>query len=308
MKVHHRITLRKKARALVLAIGFFDGLHRGHREIVRTLLRARRPGYHAAVLTFRNHPSTFLRPDRTPPLITTVEERVNLLASMGIDELYLVPFDERVAALEAGSFLLDVLVEMLDVRALVIGENFRFGRARAGDAVVARETLAPRGVDVIAVAPLKDGGEGVSSTRIRAALARGDTATVDRLLGGPYTLRGRVVLGSGRGHDLGFPTANLTVPADKTLPMDGVYACNARYDGRDYRALLSIGTNPTFSGAERTIEIWLVDFRETIYGEELTVRDLRFIRAQHKFDNVDALRAQMADDATHVPFPTFSRS
>lgn len=308
MKVHHRIAPRTDSRALVVAIGFFDGLHRGHREIVRTLLRERRPGYRAAVLTFRNHPSTFLRPERTPALITTVEERVNLLASMGIDELYLLPFDQRIASLEARSFLLDNLVGMLRIRALVIGKNFRFGRARGGDATVARETLGTVGVEVIAVAPLKDAEEEISSTRVRAALGRGDTATVDRLLGLPYTLRGRVVLGSGRGHDLGFPTANLTIAADKALPADGVYACTSRYDGRDYRGLLSIGTNPTFSGAERTIEIWLVDFRRTIYGEELTVRDLRFIRDQRRFDSVELLLAQMAEDATHVRFPSFSNS
>jgi riboflavin kinase/FMN adenylyltransferase len=290
----------------VLAIGFFDGFHRGHREIVRTLLRLRRPGYRAAVLTFANHPATHLRPDKVPPLITTLEERVDLLAASGIDELFLLPFDERIASLEAVDFLSDVLVGRLHVAGVVLGENFRFGSKRRGDAALAREELGARGVEVVAVPPLLDGDERVSSTRIRSAIERGDLSTADRLLGEPYTLRGTVVLGAGRGHDLGFPTANLDVPARKTLPADGVYAAVARHDGRDYSALVSIGDNPTFGGGRKTVEVWLRDFQHTIYGEQLSVRDFRFIRAQRAFASVDELLRQMDDDATHVRFPTFS--
>ena len=305
MKIHHEIEPPATNRPLVLAIGFFDGFHRGHREIVTTLLRARRPGYRAAVLTFRNHPSTHLRPEKVPPLIATVEERVNLLASSGIDELYLVPFDDRIARTDARAFCADVLLGTLGARALVVGENFRFGRERLGDATLARETLGPRGVTVMAVAPLADHDERISSTRIRAAILRGDMATADRLLGAAYTLRGRVVLGAGRGHDLGFPTANLAVAPEKTLPADGVYETVGRYDGRDYRGLVSIGTNPTFDGAARTVEAWLLDFRQTVYGEELSLRDFRFVREQRRFESVDALLAQMREDATRVRFPSF---
>ncbi len=306
MKIHHSLEPSHEERPLVLAIGFFDGLHRGHREIIRALLRMRRPGYRAAALTFRNHPATHLRPDKIPALITTVEERVDLLASTGIDELYLVPFDERIATLPARDFLVNVLFERLGVRAVVIGQNFRFGHGRGGDASLARELLGPRGVEVVAVPPLVEDGESISSTRIRDAIRRGDMSMANRLLGLPYALRGNVMLGAGRGHDLGFPTANLAIPAQKTLPADGVYACVARYDGRDYSALLSIGTNPTFSGAERTVETWLLDFHRTLYGEELTLRELRFIRPQRAFATADALREQMAQDATHVGFPSFT--
>ncbi len=308
MKIHHEIAERENAHPLVLAVGFFDGMHRGHREIIRALLRTRRPGYRAAVLTFSNHPATHLRPQRAPALITTLEERVNLLASTGIDELYLLPFDERIAALEAREFLCDVLVGKLGIRALVVGETFRFGRARGGDVTLAGAVLGEHGARLIAVPRLADEGESISSTRIRAALALGDMATVNRILGEPYALRGRVVFGAGRGHDLGFPTANLDVAAEKTLPADGVYSATVRYDGRDYRGLLSVGSNPTFGATKRTVEAWLVDFRRTIYGEELMLRDLRFIREQRAFGSVDALLVQMAHDATHVPFPAFTRT
>lgn len=295
------------ARPLVLAIGFFDGFHLGHREIVRSLMRLRRPGYRAAVLTFRNHPATHLRPDRIPPLITTVEERVNALATAGIDELYLVPFDDRISKIDARAFCIETLATTLGIRALVIGENFRFGMDRAGDAALAREIFASRDIEVVAVAPLADEDGRISSTRIRAAIARGDMTTANRLLGAPYALRGRVGLGAGRGHDLGFPTANLEVVTEKTLPPDGVYAIVGRHDGRDYNGLVSIGTNPTFAGTRRTVEAWLLDFKRTVYGEEVILRDFTFVREQRKFASVDELLVQMNEDATHARFPTFQR-
>jgi riboflavin kinase/FMN adenylyltransferase len=270
------------------------------------LLRLRRPGFRAAAITFKNHPATYLRPEHVPPLITTLEERVNLLASTGIDELFLVPFDERIANVDATAFLHDTLIGILGIRGLVVGENFRFGRGRSGTASLARDVLGERGVDVVAVPAVVDRDERISSTRIRAAILGGDTATADRLLGAPYTLRGRVSLGAGRGHDLGFPTANIVAAPEKTLPGDGVYACVGRYDGRDYRGLVSIGTNPTFDGTARTVEAWLLDFRASIYGEELALRDLRFIREQRRFDDVEALLAQMRDDASHARYPSFA--
>jgi riboflavin kinase/FMN adenylyltransferase len=308
VKIHHGIEQPSTARPLVLAIGFFDGLHCGHREILRSLLRLRRPGFRAAVLTFRNHPATYLRPDRVPPLLTTVEERVNLLAATGIDELFLVPFDEHIARVDARSFCTDFVHGVLGARALVIGENFRFGAGRGGDATLAREVLGALGCAVEAVPPRNDGDERISSTRVRAAVMRGDMATANRLLGESYALRGRVAIGEGRGHDLEFPTANLEVAPEKTLPADGVYSIVGRYDGRDYKGLVSIGTNPTFEGRKRTIEAWLLDFQATIYGEELSLRDFSFIREQRKFEAVDDLLAQMRDDATHVRFPSFSAS
>lgn len=303
MKIHHALGQRS-GPPVVLAIGFFDGYHLGHREIVRALLRLRKPGYRAGVLTFREHPTAFLRPGNEPPLIATTQERINALAEAGIEELYLLPFDSAFASLSPNSFIGDVLCATLRARAIVVGENFRYGKGRTGGVEDAAAQLGALGVTFVSVPNVTHDGVRVSSSRIREALLQGEMETVNALLGASYSLEGCVVLGAGRGHDLGFPTANLDVPKEKLLPKDGVYAVVARYDGRDHRGLLSIGTNPTFDGKARTIEVWMLDFARSIYGESLTIRDLRFVREQRRFASVDELREQMAADAAHAAFPT----
>ena len=301
MKLHHELT-RESERPLVLAIGFFDGLHRGHMEIVRATRRLRRAGWRSGVLTFANHPASFLRPGEEPPMLCTQAERVDLFARAGFEECFFVPFDQRLAQMSPRAFL-DALVG-LGVHGVCVGTTFRFGHKRAGDVTMMREYLEARGVACVGVPNVADEGERISSTRIRGLVAAGKMDVADHLLGRSYELRGIVELGAGRGHDLGFPTANVRVP-EKLLPPDGVYSAVARYDGRDYAALVSIGTNPQFAGERRTVEAWLRDFNETIYGRELALRDLRFVREQRVFDGVDALIAQMQLDLAAVAYPTF---
>ncbi|MBV8749909.1 MAG: riboflavin biosynthesis protein RibF [Candidatus Eremiobacteraeota bacterium] len=295
---------RAPERAFVVAIGFFDGFHLGHRAIVREALRLRRAGERTAVLTFREHPAAFLRPGHEPPMIATLEERVNAFARAGIDEAYVLTFDDAIASLTPAQFLDETLIARLNLRSMVVGANFRFGHKRAGDVPFAQEHLRALGRDAVGVPNTLDGGERVSSTRIRAAIQAGDLEAADRLLGASYTVRGTVAFGAGRGHDLGFPTANVAVPAKKLLPPDGVYRVTGRHDGRDYLGLVSIGTNPTFDGTARTVEAWLLDFNGALYGEELALRNFRFVRAQRRFDSVDELVAQMHEDAATVKFPT----
>lgn len=303
MRVFHDFE-RDGARPLALAIGFFDGFHRGHREIARQTLRMRRPGWRAGVLTFANHPATFLRPGQEPGLLTTAEERANLFAAAGFEECFFATFDDRIATLSPEAFM-DLLIERLGVRAVVVGSTFRFGHKRAGDAALMRDYLAARDVAFVPVENATDGGERISSTRIRKLVADGDLAAADRLLGGVgYELRGAVELGAGRGHGLGFPTANVRAP-DKLLPKDGVYAAVGRYDGSDRAALVSIGTNPQFGGERRTVEAWLRDFHQTIYGRELALRDFRYLREQKLFAGVDELIMQMQRDLEAVSFPSY---
>jgi riboflavin kinase / FMN adenylyltransferase len=303
VRLHQRL-VREGDRPLVLAIGFFDGFHRGHREIARQALRLRRPGWRSGILTFANHPAAHLRPGTEPPLLCTPQERLELFASAGFEECFFVRFDDGVATLSPEAFL-EILVERLGVRGVVVGTTFRFGHNRAGDVAVMGEFLQARGVRVVSVDPVCEGGERISSTRIRALVRDGALAQADDLLGGTgYEIRGPVEIGAGRGHALGFPTANVRVPR-KLLPKDGVYAAVARYDGRDYTALVSIGTNPQFGGGPRTVEAWLRDFQHTIYGRELALRGLRFVRDQRLFSEVGELVEQMQRDLAAIGFPAY---
>ncbi len=304
MKIYHTFE-RSATRPLAVVIGFFDGVHLGHRELIRRTLLERKPGWRAGAITFANHPAAYLRPGEEPPLLQSCEERVNTLAALGIEECFLIPFDRSVATMSAQRFIDEVLLARLGARAVVTGESFRFGERRGGDTTLLRERLEPLGVRAIAVPAVCDeAGERISSTRIRGLVRRGDCEAADALLGGNFTIRGVVEHGAGRGHDLGFPTANLRV-ADGMLPNDGVYATIARHDGRDYMALLSIGSNPQFAGASRTVEVWLRDFSRTIYGEQLALRELRFVRGQKTFSDVSALIEQMERDREAVAFPSY---
>jgi riboflavin kinase / FMN adenylyltransferase len=303
MQIHHEMR-RESERPLVLAIGFFDGFHRGHRELARRTLLLRRPGWRSGVLTFANHPAAHLRPGTEPPLITTPQERLDLFARAGFEECFFVTFDERVATLSPEAFL-QILVEKLGVRGVVVGSTFRFGHGRTGDAAVLQKYLAARDVTAVCVDPVTELGERISSTRIRALISEGDLAQADALLGGiGYEIRGPVEIGAGRGHALGFPTANVRVPA-KLLPRDGVYAAVARYDGRDHPALVSIGDNPQFGGQTRTVEAWLRDFEHTIYGRELALRELRYVREQRLFAETSELIVQMRNDLLTIGFPAY---
>jgi riboflavin kinase / FMN adenylyltransferase len=303
LKVRHDLT-RDGVRPLVLAIGFFDGLHRGHREVARQALRRRKPGWRAGVLTFANHPASHLRPGNEPPLISTPPERLELFARGGFEECFFVQFDERIATLSPAEFL-EILAERLYARAVVVGATFRFGHKRAGDVAFMNDFFSERGIEVVAVEPVCEDGVRISSTRIRHLIADGETMAADRLLGGTgYEIRGPVEIGAGRGHALGFPTANLRIP-EKLLPKDGVYAATARYDGRDYAALVSIGMNPQFGGGPRSVEAWLRDFHQTIYGRELALRDFRYVREQRLFAQVGELIEQMQLDLQAIGYPSY---
>jgi riboflavin kinase/FMN adenylyltransferase len=301
VNIHHQL-FRENDRPLVLAIGFFDGMHRGHQEIAKAARRMRKPGFRVGVLTFANHPAEFLRPGTQPPMITTTAERVDLFAQAGFEECFLIPFDESIAKLTPQAFL-EKLTAM-GVAGAAVGANFRFGHKRAGDAALMDAYFAERNLPFAALENVAHDGERISSTRIRALIAEGNLELADYLLGHSYELRGVVEVGFGRGHDLDFPTANIHVP-NKLLPKDGVYAAVARHDGRDHAALVSVGTNPQFGGQRRTIEAWLRDFHETIYGHELALRDLRYLREQRLFASVDELVAQMRNDLEAVAYPSY---
>jgi riboflavin kinase/FMN adenylyltransferase len=262
----------------VAAIGSFDGVHRGHRRVLET---ARAAGTPVTVVTFWPHPRLVL--GNRVDLLSTLERRIELLDEAGVDEVLIVEFTPELAAREPAEFA-DSVLRQIGAKVIVVGESFRFGRAAAGDPAVLREL----GFDVRTVATL----EGVSSTNVRSLLREGDVESAARLLGRPPELEGTVVLGDQRGGTLGYPTANLSVPADLLVPAYGIYAGAAL----GHRAAISIGVNPHYGGDERRIEPYLLDFEGDLYGRRLIVELWRRLRDERAFSSEAELVAQITRD------------
>jgi riboflavin kinase / FMN adenylyltransferase len=269
-----------------VAVGTFDGVHRGHREVIRGA---------DTVLTFEPHPLSVIAPARAPLLLTTLERKAELVAGLGVEELVVVPFDDTFAARSAQQFVDGVLVEALRATHVSVGENFRFGNGAEGDA--ARLAADPR--FETRVAPLLEvDGEVVSSSHIRGLVLGGAVEYADELLGAPFTLTREVVHGDKRGRELGFPTANL-LPADGFVtPGHGVYACRATVAaGQTYAAATNVGVRPMFeTGRGELIEAYLLDFDDDIYGQPLRLEFLKRLRGEKRFDSVETLIEQMGRD------------
>jgi riboflavin kinase / FMN adenylyltransferase len=288
-----------------VTIGVYDGVHRGHVEVlrlVRELADAR--GLDAACVTFDRHPAEVVRPESAPKLLTTLEQRLELLdATSYLDLCYVLAFDEARSKEPAEDFVREVLVEGLRARLVVVGADFHFGHRRGGNVPMLERMGAELGFGVLGlglVAADEDPtGEPYSSTRIRELLAIGQVAAAARLLGRPHEVRGTVEIGDRRGRELGFPTANLAVPDHICLPADGVYA-GTLVDGDDVErpAAISLGTRPTFyadAGAS-LLEAHVLDFDGDLYGQYVKVRFLELLRGQVRFDSADDLVARMAHD------------
>ena len=271
-----------------LAVGTFDGVHLGHREVIAGA---------DTVLTFDPHPQAVY--GRAPKLLTSLDRKAELVAGLGVDELVVIPFDESFSRQSAQDFVDRVLVERLGAEHVSVGENFRFGHKASGDV----RLLAADGRFETRVVPLVEvDGEIVSSSHIRGLLASGtDLPVANRFLGDPFQLRGEVVYGDARGRTLGYPTANLVPDPAYVAPGHGVYACLARVVGPDaelrFAAAVNVGVRPQFvTGRGELIEAYLLDFAGDLYGQELRLDFLRRLRGERRFDSVDALVAQMARD------------
>lgn len=286
-----------------MAIGVFDGVHLGHQHVLaeaRRLAAERRAL--SAVVTFDRHPAAVVRPESAPNLLTDLEQRLELLAALGMDLTYVVSFDEARSKESAEDFVETVLVECLAAKAVVVGADFHFGHQRRGNVGLLREVGRTAGFEVDGIELLASKEEGVtaiSSTAIRAALAAGDLASANRMLGRPHEVRGTVVQGDRRGRDLGYPTANVAVPGDICLPADGIYAgWHLRPDGTAHPAAINLGRRPTFYADAETslLETHLLDFGGDLYDERARVRFVARLRDEVRFDSVDDLVRQMAAD------------
>jgi riboflavin kinase/FMN adenylyltransferase len=264
-----------------LAVGMFDGVHLGHREVIRGA---------DSVLTFDPHPAAIVAPAHTPKLLTDLDQKAELIAGLGVEELIVIPFDKEFSTRDAQSFMDDVLVGALGATEVSVGENFRFGSKAQGDPAL----LATDDRFATRVAPLVEvDGEIVSSSHIRGLVLAGEVDTAAHFLGRPFSMRGEVVHGDERGRELGFPTANLVPDERLVCPGHGVYAALA--DGRP--AAVSIGVRPTFgSGRHELVEVHVLDFDGDLYGHRLTVDFLARLRGERRFESAEALVAQMDDD------------
>ncbi len=288
--------LPNSARRGAVAIGNFDGVHRGHLEIVRRLLeRSREVGGPAIVFTFDPHPVRILRPQQSPPPLTWTERKTELLAAHGVYMVVAYHTDEVLLRLSAQEFFDKIVVGALDAQAMVEGPNFYFGHNREGNIKLLEQLTREAGLTLDVVPPVSIGGELVSSSRIRALVAAGDVATAGQLLSAPYRIRGMVTHGAGRGSSIGFPTANLE-GIDTLLPKPGVYAGRAIVQSILYPAAINLGPNPTFGETALKVEIHLLDYHDSLYGQPLEVEFLARLRDVTTFAGPAALAAQLQQD------------
>lgn len=289
-------SLPSTAQGGAVAIGNFDGVHRGHLQIVARLIeRAREVGGPPVVFTFDPHPVRLLRPAECPPPLTWTERKAQLLAMHGVHKLVAYPTDERLLSLTAQEFFDTIVVGALQAKALVEGPNFYFGRNREGNVETLQAMCRAAGRTLDVVEPVTIGGALVSSSRIRNLIASGDVDTARELLSAPYRIRGMVTHGVGRGAKLGFPTANLEA-IDTLLPSTGVYAGRGWVQEIPYPAAIHVGSNPTFGDAQLKVEVHLLDCQENLYGKPLEVEFFSHLRSVTPFENQLALIAQLKED------------
>jgi riboflavin kinase/FMN adenylyltransferase len=298
--IRHLDDFPAEARGGAVAIGNFDGVHRGHAAIVQRLLeRAREVKGPAIVFTFDPHPVRLLRPEQCPPPLTWTERKAELLAALGVDWLVAYPTDEALLRLSAAEFFERIIRQALDARALVEGPNFYFGHNREGTIARLGELAAAAQISLDVVPPVEVDGDLVSSSRVRDLIRAGDVDAAGRLLNGPYRIRGMVTHGAGRGAKIGFPTANLDA-IDTLLPAQGVYAGRARIDGVGWPAAVHLGPSPTFGDAVVRVEVHIIGQNEPIYGQPLEVDFLARLRDIRPFDSPESLINQLNKDVAHI--------
>lgn len=289
--------LKNKYPATVIALGTFDGLHLGHNDVIRTAKEyAAKNGLKLAVFTFSNHPLSLIRPDLVPVRILSCEEKIKLLAAMGVDYLISIPFTEEFAALSPDEFL-DGL-KQFNYRCLVVGENFTYGFLGSGKTETLERSGRKNGFDVIVRPLVKAGGNIVSSTGIRNLIQAGHIEYANEMLGRVYSITGQIVHGDERGRKLGFPTANIELlHGEMAVPAAGVYAVKAEIEGNVYNGMGNIGNNPTFNDVEHArLEVNLFDCSGDLYGKTMKVYFYKYIRAEQKFSGVEELCRQIEND------------
>lgn len=289
--------IRNQHRGCVATIGNFDGVHRGHREILQQLqLLATRERLPSLLISFEPYPFEFFKPEQNSPRLTNLHAKCTLLQQTQLDRLLVLRFNKALASLPAEQFVHEILLAQLGVRVLIIGDDFRFGFRRQGDFTLLERMGREHGFRVLQAPTFNMEDQRVSSSRIRDALLKNDIALANTLLGNTYQFCGRVIRGDQRGRAIGFATANIHLKKTN-IPLRGVYAVTARRENGDtVRGVANVGTRPTVDGQRLSLEVHIFDFNASIYGERLAVSFHHFIRGEQKFAGLDALKAQIAAD------------
>lgn len=290
--------LRPAHRASAVTIGNFDGLHRGHKAVLEKLhLHAQQRDLMTTVMTFEPTPQEYFSPDTAPARLQRLRDKLSILADSGVDQVICLPFNRHLAGYSAEDFMQQVLVDHLDVRFLVVGDDFRFGKGRKGDFALIQQFGVASGFEVVSTQTFIHSEERVSSTRIRQALADGNLRLAGELLGRPYRISGRVASGQQRGRTIGFPTANVRLHRAVT-PLRGVFAVKVHcLEDEPLPGVANLGTRPTIDGSCRVLEVHLFDFSSDIYGRHIDVEFCLKLRDEKKFDSLDALKHQIQQDA-----------
>ncbi|KQM21792.1 bifunctional riboflavin kinase/FAD synthetase [Novosphingobium sp. Leaf2] len=301
IRLDNRLPIPDSLRGAVLALGNFDGFHRGHQAVVgEAIAWARAQGRPAIVATFDPHPIRHFKPDAAPFRLTTLDQRQELFAAAGADAMLVLHFDSAMAAMPAPQWVERMLVQHMGAVGVVTGEDFTFGRARGGNSQILSAIGAAHGLEARTVGPVSDDEGTISSSRIRQALKTGDCETAARLMTRPFAIRGRVQHGDKVGRTIGYPTANLDM-GSYLRPLYGIYAVTGRMpDGRVLQGAANMGIRPTFDPPKELLEPHFFDFTGDLYGQEIEVTFHHFLRPEAKFDSLDALITQMDADCVRA--------
>ena len=300
MTLAEELKISNTPTASVITIGVFDGVHLGHQHLINSLKdRAKTLKYSSGVITFKNHPASIINPNFKPDFVTTLDHRISLLRNTKVDFVCPITFNEEVASLRARDFI-KLLKDNLEMKVLVVGPDFQMGKNREANVNELYILGSKLGFELEVVKVEQRNGISVRSTELRKLLSHGNVETASFMLGRPFSITGRIVEGFKRGREIGFPTANLESVDGIAIPKNGIYSTIATVSGKKYMAASSIGTRPTFDNGSRTIEAFILDFDEIIYGKQVTLEFMHRLRDEIKYDSLEELIAQINDDVSQT--------
>ncbi|MDO4763048.1 MAG: bifunctional riboflavin kinase/FAD synthetase [Flavobacteriaceae bacterium] len=297
MEIIRDLSRYKSSQFMVISLGMFDGVHCGHNAIINALNKvSEEKNYASGIFSFWPHPRKILNPEFQLQLLTNLEEKKNILAKKNIDFLFLQKFNDDFKNLEAEEFVKKILVDKLKMKYILVGHDHRFGKNQKGDFALLKKMGKELDFEVQQLEAINLGQENISSTKIRKALLEGNILKANKMLGYHYSISGRVIDGNKIGRTIGYPTANISVEEGKLLPKKGAYIVEVWLKNKLYKGMLSIGTNPTVGGEKLSVEVYILDFNEDIYGEPLTLKFRDFLHEEIKFESLEKLIERLDED------------